>query len=67
MTEHFAKQGEFVDLPTIKDEPQTMVDEEQINESFDPINNALDGFREGGEWLVGMIADFFTQIFGSLG
>ena len=58
---------EFSDIPTIEDEPQSMVDENAINESFDPANNALDGLREGGAWLFNMISDFFTQLFGNLG
>lgn len=53
----------FEDLPGITDEKQTVVDEDQINESFDPANNALDSLREGGEWLFNMIAEFFANLF----
>ena len=73
MTEHLKAPEEFVengtmkDIPGFSEEKQTIVDEDAINESFDPANNALDGLREGGEWLFDMIADFFTQLFGSLG
>ena len=67
MKEYYLQGGEFTDIPTIEDEPQTMVDEEQINESFEPANDALSGLREAGDWLINTIVDFFTQIFGSLG
>ncbi len=66
LTEHFAKEGKFVDLPTIQDEQQTMVDEEQINESLDPVNNALDGFREFSDWLFFSISDLLQSVFGNL-
>ena len=57
---------EFSDIPTIEDEKQTVVDEDKINESLAPANNALDGLREAGDWLIQSITDFFTQIFGNI-
>ena len=57
------KNPSFDDIPGITDEKQTVVDEDQINEGFDPANNALDSLREGGEWLFNMIAEFFGNLF----
>ncbi len=53
----------FEDLPGITDEKQTIVDEDQLNEGFNPANDALSGLREGGEWLFNMIAEFFANLF----
>ena len=66
LSKYFLQAQEFSDIPTIEDEKQTVVDEDKINESLDPVNNALDGFREAGDWLIQSITDFFTQIFGNV-
>ena len=57
----------FEDLPGITDEKQTVVDEDALNQQFDPANDALEGLREGGEWLFNIIAEFFSNLFGNLG
>ena len=57
---------DFKDIPGYSEEKQTVVDEDQINESFDPANNALDGLREGGEWLFDSIVEFFASLFGNI-
>ncbi len=56
----------MTDIPGFSEEKQTVVDEEAINESFDPANDALSGLREAGDWLIQSITDFFTQIFGNV-
>ena len=65
--EEVDKSQEFKDIPGYSEEKQTVVDETQVNEAFDPANNALDGLREGGAWLFDMITGFFTQLFGNIG
>ncbi len=57
---------EFKDIPGYTEEKQTVVDEDKINETFDPANNALDGLREGGEWLFDSIIEFFSGLFGNI-
>ncbi len=71
MTEHkgaetFVENGTMTDIPGFSEEKQTVVDEEAINESFDPANDALSGLREAGDWLIQSITDFFTQVFGNI-
>ena len=71
MTEHkgaetFVENGTMTDIPGFSEEKQTIVDEDAINESFDPANNALDGLREAGDWLIQAISDIFNQLFGNL-
>jgi len=61
--ESVKKSQEFSDIPGYTEEKQIIVNENQINEQFDPINDALDGLREGSEWLFDMIVDFFASLF----
>ncbi len=71
MTEHkaaetFVENGTMTDIPGFTEEKQTVVDEEQINESFEPANDALSGLRDAGDWLIQTISDIFSQLFGNL-
>ncbi len=71
MTEHqgaekFVENGTMTDIPGFSEEKQTIVDEEAINESFDPANDALSGLREAGDWLIQSITDLFNQLFGNI-
>ncbi len=71
MTEHkaaetFVENGTMTDIPGFTEEKQTVVDEEQINESFEPANDALSGLREAGDWLIQTISDIFNQLFGNI-
>jgi len=71
MTEHqtadkFVENGTMTDIPGISQEKQTIIDEKPINETFEPANNALDGLREAGDWLIQSITDIFNQLFGNL-
>ena len=71
MTEHqgaetFVENGTMTDIPGFSEEKQTVVDEEAINESFDPANDALSGLREAGDWLIQSITDLFNQLFGNI-
>ena len=71
MTEHqgaetFVENGTMTDIPGFFEEKQTVVDEEAINESFDPANDALSGLREAGDWLIQTISDIFNQLFGNI-
>ncbi len=54
------------DIPGIEDKPQEFVDEDQINETFEPANDAFSGLREAGDWLIQTISDIFSQLFGNL-
>ncbi len=54
------------DIPGFSEEKQTIVDEEAINESFDPANDALSGLREAGDWLIQSITDLINQLFGNI-
>ncbi len=71
MTEHksadkFVEDGKMTDIPGFTEEKQTIVDEESINESFEPANDALSGLREAGDWLIQTISDIFNQLFGNI-
>ncbi len=71
MAEHadigdFIEDGTMKDIPGYSEEKQTVVDEEAINESLDPVSGALSGFREFGDWVIASITDLFSQIFGNL-
>lgn len=66
MKEYFLQTGQFNDPPGYKEEKQTMVNEDQINEAFNPANDTLLGLREVGNWVMDFVSDFATQIFGNL-
>ncbi len=71
MTEHrdqdkFIGDGTLKDIPGYTEEKQTIVDEDAINESFEPATDAFSGFREFTDWLFASISDFFSQTFGNL-
>ena len=69
MEEYYLQVGqyeEFKDIPGYTEEKQTIVDEEAINESFEPVNDALSGFREFTSWIIDSISDFLNQVFGNL-
>ncbi len=71
MAEHtrtgdFIENGTMTDIPGFVEEKQTVVDEEAINESLDPVTDALSGFREFGDWVIASITDMLTSVFGNL-
>jgi len=71
MAEHadigdFIEDGTMKDIPGYSEEKQTIIDEKAINESLDPISDALSGFREFGDWVIASISDFLNQVFGNL-
>ncbi len=71
MTEHqtadkFVEDGRMKDIPGFSEEKQTIVDEEQINESFEPANDALSGLREAGDWIINWFSEVFGQLFGNI-
>jgi hypothetical protein len=71
MTEHkdigkFIENGTMTDIPGYVEEKQTVVDEDAINESLDPVTDALSGFREFGDWVIASITDLLNQVFGNL-
>jgi hypothetical protein len=71
MAEHtdigdFIENGTMTDIPGYVEEKQTVVDEEAINESLDPVTDALSGFREFGDWVIESITDLLSSVFGNL-
>ncbi len=64
MKEYFLKSGEMKDIPGYREEKQTMVDENQVNEAFEPANDAFFELRETGEWVFEFISDSVTQAVG---
>ena len=71
MTEHkaaetFVENGTMKDIPGFSEEKQTIVDEDAINESFDPANDALSGLREAGDWIINWFSEVFGQLFGNI-
>ncbi len=71
MAEHravseFTENGTFKDIPGYTEEKQTIIDEEAINESFEPATDAFSGFREFSDWLFASISDLLQSVFGNL-
>ncbi len=66
VTGDFIENGTMTDIPGYVEEKQTVVDEEAINESLDPVTDALSGFREFGDWVIASITDLLTNVFGNL-
>ena len=71
MTEHqaaetFVEDGKMKDIPGFSEEKQTVVDEDTINKSFDPANDALSGLREAGDWIINWFSEVFGQLFGNI-
>jgi hypothetical protein len=71
MTEHqgaetFVEDGTMKDIPGFSEEKQTIVDEGEINEAFEPANNALSGLREAGDWIINWFSEVFGQLFGNI-
>jgi hypothetical protein len=54
------------DIPGIEDKPQEFVDEDQINEAFEPANNAFSGLRDAGDWIINWFSEVFGQLFGNI-
>jgi hypothetical protein len=59
-------QQEFKDPAIVREEKQTIVDEVEVNEAFEPANDAFSGLREAGDWLIQTITDIINQLFGNL-
>jgi len=59
-------QQEFQDPAIVREEKQTIIDETQVNDTFEPANDAFSGLREAGDWVIQTITDIFNQLFGNL-
>ena len=66
MKEYFLQSDAPWDVPTFQEEKQTIIDEEQVNETFEPANDAFSGLRELGDWIVDFFTDLFSGIFGTI-
>jgi hypothetical protein len=66
LKEFFLQASAPWDVPSISEEKQTIVDEDQINESFQPANDAFSFLSEIGDWIVDFFTDFFSGIFGTI-
>jgi len=64
MKEYFLKTGEMKDIPGYSEEKQTMVNEGQINQAFDPANDIFSELREVGDWLFDFVSDAVAQAIG---
>ena len=62
----FCQAQEFKDPPGYVEEKQTIIDEGQVNETFEPANDAFSGLREAGDWIIQSLSDIFNQLFGNL-
>ena len=45
---------------------QTIINETQVNQTFEPASDVFSGLREGGNWLFEIISNFIDQIFGNI-
>ncbi len=66
LSKYFLQTEQPWDIPTIEDKPQEFFDEDQVNEGFEPANDAFSGLRDAGDWLIQTISDIFSQLFGNL-
>ena len=64
--EAVSKSQEFGDVPGYTEEKQTVVDENEINEAFEPANDAFSALNELGDWIVDFFTDFFSSLFGTI-
>lgn len=64
MDKYFLQADAPWDVPSIESEPQQFVDEDAINEQFEPANDAFGALDGAGEWLVQFFTDLFGQIAG---
>ena len=66
LSKYFLQAQEFKDPPGYVEEKQTVIDEGQVNETFEPANDAFSGLRDAGDWVIGFFTDLFSQLFGNV-
>ena len=66
MKEYVLQSGDTADLPGYKEEKQTVVDENQVNEAFEPANDAFSGLRDLGDWVIEFFTELFSGAFGNI-
>ena len=54
------------DLPGVSSEKQTFVDEDALNEPFEPVNDAFSGLRDLGDWVIEFLSELFSGAFGNI-
>lgn len=62
MKEYFLQASEPNDFAVYTEDKQTMVDENQVNQAFEPANDIFDGIREAGDWIFDFVSDFSNQV-----
>lgn len=65
MIKYFLQANAPWDVPTLKGE-QNIVDEDKVNEAFEPANDAFSGLRELGDWVFDFFTDLFSGLFGTI-
>ena len=66
MNKYFLQADAPWDVPSISQEKQTIVDEDQINESFEPANDAFSALNDLGDWIVEFFTDLLSGVFGTI-
>jgi hypothetical protein len=64
--EEVSKSQEFGDVPGYTEEKQTVVDENEINEAFEPANDAFSALNELGDWIVDFFTNLLSGVFGTI-
>ena len=64
MKEFFLKASELTDFAIYREDKQTMIDESQVNQAFDPANDIFEGIREAGDWIFDFVSNFSNQVMG---
>ena len=62
MKEYFLKVSELSDLSINTEDKQTLLDENQVNQAFEPVNDVFEGIREIGDWIFDFASDFTNQV-----
>ena len=66
LSKYFLQTEQPWDIPTVEDKPQEFIDEDQVNESIEPVGDAFSGLRDAGDWVIEFFKDLFTQLFGNI-
>lgn len=58
--------GKIGGIPVYTEDKQSMVNETDINQAFDPANDAFDAIRELGDWIFDFFSNLLSGAFGNL-
>ena len=66
MKDYFLQADAPWDVPSIEGGEQNIIDEDQVNQTFEPANDAFSGLRDLGDWVIEFFTDLFSGLFGTI-